>query len=110
MGGVLWAMRKFVVSVALIIFPLGGWAALDQYRDARYERLCVKHFSDEEICNSGYAATAHRLCAFVMRPPVLNRPDGPTGADCVQAWLAWQKEGKPGPPWEDKSWENKSEQ
>jgi len=33
-------------------------------------------------------------------PPGLNRPDGPRGAACVQAWLAYEKEGKPESPWD----------
>jgi hypothetical protein len=93
-------MRKFILSAALIAVPLGGWAAVDQYHDARYERLCVKHFSDDAICGSGYAAAAYRRCSMLVRPPRFNRPDGPTGADCVQAWLAYEKEGKPESPWD----------
>lgn len=88
-------MRKLILSAALLAVPLAGWAAVDQYQDARYERLCVKHFSDDSICASGYAADAYRRCAVGVRPPGLNRPDGPRGADCVQAWLAYEKKEKP---------------
>lgn len=92
-------MRKLVVS-ALIAVPLGGWAAIDHVWHARYERLCVQHFSDDVLCTSGYAADAYRRCSVGVRPPRLNRPDGPSGAECVQAWLAWEKEGKPKSPWD----------
>ena len=93
-------MRKLIVSAALLAVPLAGWAAVDQYQDARYERLCVKHFSDDvDLCTSGYAADAYRRCSVGVRPPGLNRPDGPSGADCVQAWLAHENEGKPESPW-----------
>jgi hypothetical protein len=93
-------MRKLIVSAALIAVPLGGWVAIDHVWDARYERLCVKHFSDDwSLCTSGYAAYAYRRCVVNVRPPGLNRPDGPTGADCVQAWLAHEKQGKPESPW-----------
>ena len=51
-------MRKLIASAALLAVPLAGWAAVDLYHDARYERLCVEHFSDEAICASGYAADA----------------------------------------------------
>jgi hypothetical protein len=91
-------MRKLILSAALITVPLGGWAAVDHYRDARYAKLCVKHFSDEPICDSGYAAEYHRRCAVLVGPPGFLRPYGSAGAKCVQAWLAWDKEQKPEAP------------
>lgn len=93
-------MRKLILSAALLAVPLAGWAAVDQYHDARYDRLCVKHFSDENICNSGYAADAHRRCSRLVRPPGYNPPPGSRAAECVQAWLAYEKEGKPESPWD----------
>jgi hypothetical protein len=87
-------MRRLILSAALLAVALAGWAAVDQYQDARYERLCVKHFSDDSICSSGYAADAHRRCSRLERPPGFNPPDGPSGAECVQAWLAYEKEQK----------------
>lgn len=93
-------MRTFIVWAALIAVPLAGWAGIDHVMDARYERLCVEHFSDETICVSGYAADAHRRCSVGVRPPGLNRPDGPSGAEGVQAWLAYEKAGKSETPWD----------
>lgn len=87
-------MRKLIVSAALIAVPLGGWAAVDQYRDARYERLCVKHFSDETICGSGYAADAHRRCSRLDYPLGFIPPPRHSGAKCVQARLAYEKKQK----------------
>ena len=84
-------MRKLILSAALLAVPLAGWAAVDQYQDARYERLCVKHFSDEPICDSGHAAEFHRRCSRLEGPPGFITPYGPSGAKCVQAWLAYEK-------------------
>jgi hypothetical protein len=87
-------MRKLILSAALLAVPLASSAAVDLYHDARYERLCVKHFSDAPICDSGYAADAHRRCAMLDYPPGFIPPTRHTGAKCVQARLAYEKKQK----------------
>ena len=84
-------MRKLLfLAGALLAVPVGSWATVELYHDHRYERLCVKHFSDAPICDSGYAADAHRRCAMLDYPPGFIRPPRHAAAKCVQAWLAYE--------------------
>jgi len=81
-------MRKAIITAALLAVPLGGWYAVDQAQDARYERRCVKHASDIPLCDTGYAAKYRKRC---------DRGEQPAGtppmsiADCVKAWLAQEQ-------------------
>ncbi len=90
-------MRKFVVGVVLLAVPLGGWAAVDQYLDVRYERLCIKHHADIPLCDTGYAAWAIDRCHLSVRPPGV--PDSVEYLEeCKRGWL---KLGKDWTPWDN---------
>ena len=82
-------MRKLIVGATLLAVPLGGWAAVDYYRDSRYEHRCINHASDIPLCYTGPAAEARRRCDRGERPPD-TQPTLGTSA-CVRAWLAYEK-------------------
>jgi hypothetical protein len=89
-------MRKLILAAVLAV-PLGGWAAVDQYLDARYERLCIKHHADIPLCSRGYASWAIERCHVNVRPPGV--PDSVEYLEeCKRGWL---KLGKDWTPWEN---------
>lgn len=86
-------MRRFLIA-ALVAVPLGvGWAAADNFQDARYERRCVKSADDIDLCYSGYAGRYRRMCDAGHYPPgPLDAAwYGSHGGRCIQGWLNWDE-------------------
>ena len=92
-------MRKLFVAAAVLAVPFGGWAAVDQYQDVRYERLCIKHNADIPLCDGGKAGWARDRCQVSVQPPGVPAHSA-HWEECVRGWL---KLGKEWTPWDNQS-------